>query len=129
MRNDRERSTESRCCGKTVGEEPHDPPNGRRDLFLGGGDTRAKAQRLQRQYREVEIDEADYRREPELTRTELAALVVPGHGEIVQVGDHVEGIVLAWQAAKKEEGRDLPRLMLDAVYVDMDTKKVTTETR
>ena len=73
--------------------------------------------------------EADYRREPELTRTELAALVVPGHGEIVQVGDHVEGIVLAWQAAKKEEGRDLPRLMLDAVYVDMDTKKVTTETR
>ena len=84
-----------------------------------------KVRRLQRQYREVEIDEDDYRRELELTRAKLGTLVVSGHGEIVQLGDHVEGIVLAWQAATKEERRDLLRLMLDAVYVDMDTKEVT----
>ena len=84
-----------------------------------------KVRRLQRQYREVEIDEDDYRRELELTRAKLATLVVPGHGEIVQLGDHVEGIVSAWQAATKEERRDLLRLMLDAVYVDMDTKEVS----
>lgn len=54
-----------------------------------------KVRRLHRQYREVEIDEGEYRHELELTRAKLSTMVVPGHGEIVQVGDHIEGIVLA----------------------------------
>ena len=27
-RNDRYHTTETRCCRKTIGEEPYDPPNG-----------------------------------------------------------------------------------------------------
>ena len=38
-----------------------------------------KVRRLHRQYREVEIEEAEYRKELELTRAKLATLVVPGH--------------------------------------------------
>ena len=83
-----------------------------------------KLRRLKRLYQEVEITEEDYQREKELTE---AALVVikPVEGErVLELGDHVEGMVVAWQEATKEERRDMLRLMLDAVYVDMPTGKV-----
>jgi hypothetical protein len=40
------------------------------------------------------------------------------------VGDHVEGRVVAWQGATKEERRDMLRTMLEAVYVDFTAKVV-----
>ncbi|MCH9039575.1 MAG: recombinase family protein [Chloroflexi bacterium] len=83
-----------------------------------------KMRRLKRQYREVEIDEAEYRQELQLTQAKLATLTVPEQEEMVHLGDHVEGMVVAWQQATKEERRDMLRLMLEAVYVDMDTKEV-----
>ena len=80
--------------------------------------------RLKRQYREVEIDESDYRRELALTEAKLASLTTPKQDEVVQLGDNVEGIVLAWQNATKEERRDMLRLMLEAVYTDTTTNEI-----
>ena len=61
-----------------------------------------KLRRLKRQYREVEIDEGEYRRELALTQTKLASLVAPPQDEVVQLGDNVEGIVLARHNATRE---------------------------
>ena len=83
-----------------------------------------KARRLKRQYREVEIDENDYRRELEETRSKLASLSVPEQQEIVHLGDHVEGVVLAWRNATDEERRGMLKLMLDAIYVDLDRQVI-----
>jgi len=83
-----------------------------------------KMRRLKRQYREVEIDESEYRQELELTQAHLDTITVPEQEEMVHLGDHVEGMVVSWQQATKEERRDMLRLMLDAVYVDMETKEV-----
>jgi hypothetical protein len=43
---------------------------------------------------------------------------------VFQVGDYVEGMVAAWQTATKEERRDLLRMALEAVYVDMPSASV-----
>ena len=83
-----------------------------------------KLRRLKRQYREVEIDEDEYRRELDLTQARLAGLVLPEEHEVVRLGDHVEGIPSAWRHATKEERRDMLRLMLEAIYVDLDTKQM-----
>ncbi len=83
-----------------------------------------KLRRLARQYREVEIGEDEYRREREMTQATLAALQETKESRIIQAGDYVEGMVVAWRGATKEERRDLLRMILDAVYVDMPSAKV-----
>ena len=49
---------------------------------------------------------------------------VPEQQEIIHLGDHVEGIVLAWRNATREERRDMLRLMPDAAYVDLGQQLV-----
>ena len=41
-----------------------------------------------------------------------------------RLGDNVEGLVLAWQGATKDERHEMLRLMLDAIYVDVIEKTV-----
>ena len=83
-----------------------------------------KLRRLKRLYREVEIEEADYRQEVALTQAKLSGLVNPEHHQVVTLGDHVEGVVAAWEIATKEERREMLQMMLDAVYIDMTNKEV-----
>ena len=83
-----------------------------------------KLRRLKRLYREVEIDEAEYRQESALTQAKLSGLVNSVHDQVVTLGDHVEGVVAAWEIATKEERHEMLQMMLDAVYIDMTTKEV-----
>ena len=55
----------------------------------------------------------------ELTRSSLAKIHVPEDNQLLELGDHVEGLVAAWEHATKEERHDLLKMMLDGVYVDM----------
>ena len=59
-----------------------------------------------------------------LTQAKLSGLVDPEHNQVVTLGDHVEGVVAAWEIATKEERLDMLQMMLDAVYIDMTTKEV-----
>ena len=43
---------------------------------------------------------------------------------MIQLGDHIEGLVEAWAMATKEERHQLLTIMLDAVYVDMKSAEV-----
>jgi len=83
-----------------------------------------KLRRLKRLYREVEIEEADCRREVALTQAKLSGMVNPEPAQVVTLGDNVEGVVAAWEIATKEERREMLQMMLDAVYIDMTTKEV-----
>ena len=80
--------------------------------------------RVKKQYRDLEINEHEYEQELAITQAQVASLV-PSEGQaVVQLGDNVEGLVLAWQGATKEERHQMLRLMLDAVYVDVNEKTV-----
>ena len=83
-----------------------------------------KLRRLKRLYREVEIEEGDYRQEVALTQAKLSGMGNPEHHQVVNLGDNVEGVVAAWEIATKEERREMLQMMLDAVYIDMTTKEV-----
>ncbi len=83
-----------------------------------------KLRRLKRLYREVEIGEKEYRQEVTLTQAKLSSLAHPEQHQVVSLGDNVEGVVAAWEIATKEERRDMLQMMLDAVYIDMQTKQV-----
>ena len=79
---------------------------------------------MKRLYREVKIEEADYRQEAALTQAKLSSMANPEHHQVVTLGDNVEGVVAAWEIATNEERWEMLRMMLDAVYIDMTTKEV-----
>ncbi|MFC1935824.1 hypothetical protein ACFLX9_03605 [Chloroflexota bacterium] len=83
-----------------------------------------RMRRLKKQYRDLEIEEHEYKQELVLTQAQLASLAVPQGQQVVQLGDNVEGLVLAWETATKEERHQLLQMMLDAVYVDVAEKRV-----
>ena len=84
-----------------------------------------KLKRIMLQFREGDIDHAEYQQEMALTKAALAAVQTPQDNQLIQLGDHIEGLVEAWEEATKEERHQLLAMMLDAVYVDMQAGKVT----
>ncbi len=79
-----------------------------------------KLRRIKFQFREGDIDQKEYEQEMALTKAALAAVQEPDDTQLVQLGDHVEGLVEAWHRATKEERHQLLTMMLDAVYVDVN---------
>ncbi len=59
-----------------------------------------------------------------LTNAALAAVQLPQQDQLILLGDHIEGLVEAWQAATKEERHQLLTMMLKSVQVDMQAGKV-----
>jgi len=103
--------------------------------YLNSGDERAqvagerssleeKLKRIKYQYRERDIDQGEYEQEMSLTKAALAAAQPLVDDQLVQLGDHVEGLIEAWTMAAKEERHQLLTMMLDAVYVDMKSGEV-----
>lgn len=84
----------------------------------------AKLERIKYQFREGDIDHKKYQQEMALTRASLAAVQSPQDDQIIRLGDHIEGLVEAWEAATKEERHRLLTMMLRAVIVDMKRGKV-----
>ena len=70
------------------------------------------------------MPEDEYRRELGAVDAALKSLEDPQQEEVVHIGDHIEGMLEAWHLATKEEKRDLLKMMVDAVYVDVQEAKV-----
>ncbi len=63
-----------------------------------------RLRRIKKQYRDLEIDEQEYKGELASTQAQFASLVLPEGQQVVQLGDSVKGLVLAWQTAPKKSG-------------------------
>jgi len=94
------------------GEERRKESNKRRRL-------EEKFRRIRVQYREGDIDRREYQQESALTKAALDATRVSVYDEVLRYGDHIKGLVEAWEGATLEERHQLLTMMLDAVYVDM----------
>ncbi len=64
------------------------------------------------------------KREKEVILAALQTLGGTQEQEVLLPGDHVEGVIDAWRCATREEKRDMLKMMLEAVYVDVDNKAV-----
>ena len=60
-------------------------------------------QRIKFQYREGDIDQAEYQQELGLTKAALEAVRTPDDGDLIRLGDHIEGLIEAWTLATNEE--------------------------
>jgi hypothetical protein len=66
-----------------------------------------------------DFTDADYRRRRGQLRQQLEAVEIPGESDILQAGNHLESLTDVWTGATQLERREMLRLMLQAVYVDV----------
>ena len=70
------------------------------------------------------LPEEEYRRELRAVDAALKTLLDPREEEVIHFGDHVEGMLEAWHLATREEKRDLLKMMVEAIYVDVQLGKL-----
>lgn len=85
---------------------------------------REKLRRLKRSYHEVEISEAEYRKEKMATDRKLASLHVPEQTRLAEAASLLETLATAWDHASTEERRDMIRLVFDRICCDPADKRL-----
>ena len=83
-----------------------------------------KLRRLKLLFRDLLIDDREYRASYDQLQGRLASLVLPNSPHIVKAGEYLENLGMLWSQATLEEQRDITRVMLKAVQVDVEEERI-----
>ena len=83
-----------------------------------------KLRRLTYLYRDLLIEEGEYRETKDAVQKRLASLIVPENAELIEAGEYLERLGILWREASLEEQRDITRVMVQAVYVDVEEGQI-----
>jgi hypothetical protein len=83
-----------------------------------------RLRRLARLYQDMLVGDSEYRDSRERWRRRLETLVVPENPKLIEAGTYLENIGNLWFAASLEEKRDLTRIMVGSVAVDVIDEKI-----
>jgi site-specific DNA recombinase len=83
-----------------------------------------KLRRLKLMYRDLLIDDVEYRTTCDQLQTRLSGLVLPNSPHLVRAGEYLENLGRLWAAATLDEQRDITRVLLKALYVDVLGEKI-----
>ncbi|GMQ79389.1 MAG: hypothetical protein BMS9Abin02_1977 [Anaerolineae bacterium] len=75
-------------------------------------------------YRDLMIDDIEYREKRKELQSRLDSLIIPENPQLIEAGSYLEVIGDLWSVASIEERRDLTRIMIDAVYIDVIEEKI-----
>jgi hypothetical protein len=75
-------------------------------------------------YRDLLIDDDEYRTTVEQLQTRLSGLVLPSSPHLVRAGEYLENLGMLWVKATLAEQRDITRVLLKAAYVDVLEQKI-----
>jgi len=84
-----------------------------------------KLERLKRAWLDLELTDEEYQAERQRVRDRLAAITPPEAAELAQAAITLRTMGDVWPRATLEEKRDMLRLILTAVYVDVTTGEIT----
>lgn len=82
--------------------------------------------RLTQLYKDLLIEERDYQESKARLQTRLISLKIPENQEIVEAGQYLESLSHLWQAATLEEQRDITRMMVKAIYIDVMAEQIVS---
>lgn len=80
--------------------------------------------RLTHLYRDLLIEEIEFRQERERLTRKIDSLTIPDSQEMVEAAHYLENLGLLWAAATQEEQRDITRMMLKRVSVNIVAGKI-----
>lgn len=83
-----------------------------------------KLRRVTQLYADLLIEEADYRQQRDRLQTRIASLVPPDSPNVIEAGEMLEQLGTLWAAATLEEQRDLTRMMVKSVFIDVNEARI-----
>lgn len=83
-----------------------------------------KLRRLKRLYRDLLVDDAEYKSSLNELQTRLSALVLPSSPHLIEAGEYLENMVLLWNRATQNERMEISRTLVKAVMVDVESGKI-----
>ena len=83
-----------------------------------------KLRRLKLMYRDLLVSDEEYRFTLNQLQSRLASLVLPSSPHLVKAGEFLENLGQLWGNATLEEQRDLTRVLLKAVFVDVPNDRI-----
>jgi site-specific DNA recombinase len=83
-----------------------------------------KLRRLKLMYRDLLIDDAEYRTTCDQLQGRLSGLVLPNSPQVAVAAEYLENLGSLWTHATLAEQRDITRVMLKAVYVDLQAGQI-----
>ena len=75
-------------------------------------------------YRDLLIEEPEYRQTKEKIQIRLASLTLPENQELIEAGNYLKSLAPLWKKASIEEQREITRVMIQAVYIDVNRGKI-----
>jgi site-specific DNA recombinase len=107
--------------------------------LAGDADTRAtilkeraeveeRLRRLTQLYKDLLVDEAEYRETRTWLKQQLALLTVPENTELIQAAEYLESLQPLWAAASLEERRTITRMMVQKIYIDIVNERILSIT-
>lgn len=83
-----------------------------------------KLRRAKVMYRDLLMDDAEFRATVDRLQSRLAGLVLPSSPQVVRAGEYLESLGPLWPEATMEEQRDITRMFVKAVLVDVLQLKI-----
>jgi hypothetical protein len=83
-----------------------------------------RLRRLTRLYRDLLIEEDEYRESRAALQQKLATLIVPENKEIIEAGHYLESLSPLWEVASLKERREITLVMVNNLYVDVNKEKI-----
>ena len=67
---------------------------------------------------------AEYQETRAQLKKQLASLIVPENRELLEAGKYLQSLAPLWEAASLEERRDITRVMVQAIYIDVNEGEI-----
>ena len=83
-----------------------------------------KLKRLKTMYRELLVEEEEYRASLKQLQSQLSALVLPNSPQLIEAGEFLENLAALWGAATLEEQRDITCLLIKTMRVDVSYQSI-----
>jgi len=78
-----------------------------------------RLRRLTMLYKDLLIEDDEYRKTRSQLQEKLALLTVPEDQELIEAGQYLESLAPLWSAASLQERKEITRVMIESVYVDV----------
>jgi Xaa-Pro aminopeptidase len=96
----------------------------RETILQERAETKERLRRMTRLYQDLLIDDQEYRETLERLRSHLTSLILPENPRLIEVGNYLEKLRDLWTAASLEERRDLTRIIVRSVVVNVKHERI-----
>lgn len=101
-------------------------PDERNSILREREAVQEKLRRIKQLYKDLMMDEVEYRAEHEALQSRLSGLVLPNSPHVIKAGEYLENLGALWNAATLVEQREITRVLLKSMYIDVEVYRIVS---